>query len=102
MNQKKILEKIEDVSERKNTFVEYIEKCFKEILEELEKKNPEFAKQKKKDFEKDLINIDNMIKKENINEDEDEDEDKSKLNNSLKYPIILDDFVKSQLHYLLD
>lgn len=91
-SKKKILEKINDVSERKNTFVEYIEKFFKEILEELEKKNPEFAKVKRKDFEQNLKDIESHLEKENI------DDDEIKLKNSLQYPNFLDDFVKSQLH----
>jgi len=97
-SKRKILGKINDVYERKNTFIEYIEKFFKEILKELEKKNPEFAEEKRTDFKNTLNEINKVINKENINEDENEDEDKEKFNNFLKYPKFLDDFVKSQIH----
>lgn len=95
-SKKKILDKIHDVSERKNTFIEYIEKCFKDIMKELEKKNPEYVKKRNKDYEKTLQNINAIIEKENANEDD------SNLNNSLKYPNFLDDFVQSQLHYWIN
>lgn len=95
-SKRKILGKIHDVYERKNTFIEYIEKFFKEILKELEKKNPEYANKKRTDFKNALSDINSMINKENIIEDE--DEDKAKLNNFLVYPKFLDDFVKSQIH----
>ena len=65
-------------------------------MKELETKNPEYVKKRKKDYDKALQSINNIIQKEDVNEDE------SKLNNSLQYPKFLDDFVKSQLHYWIN